>query len=181
MTTSAKILLGLVAGSGTGVFIYLLYQQMKKKQAVEQDAQSFDFTPALNAIKKFEGFRSTPYWDNKQWTWGYGTAAGFDYNNKPSGTITQAQAEADALAYIKKSYIKISMALSNPISDQLMTALLDFDYNLGFGNTRVVIGNINHGYTPEQTAAEINQYVNSNGVPNSALAERRQYETSLFV
>ena len=78
---------------------------MKYKQARASE-RSFDFTDAVDFIKNQEGFSADAYWDNKQWSWGYGTAAGYDKNNKPPGTISMDQAEQDLSDYIKGSYIK---------------------------------------------------------------------------
>ena len=42
----------------------------------------------IDVIKDFEGFRSKAYWDNSQWTVGYGTRA-----SGPDVTVTRAEAE----------------------------------------------------------------------------------------
>lgn len=153
---------------------------MKYKQARASE-RSFDFTDAIDFIKNQEGFSADPYWDNKRWSWGYGTAAGYDKNNKPPGTISMGQAEQDLLDYVKGSYIKITMALNSPLSHNQMTALLDFDYNEGFGSTLKIIKNINNGYTAQQTADEMNEYVYSGGLLNNDLVKRRQDEARLYL
>ena len=51
-------------------------------------------TRLINKLAYFiplvEGFRSTPYWDVKRYSWGYGTAA-----PGPTGTITREKAFAE--------------------------------------------------------------------------------------
>jgi len=181
MSTGGKIILGLAVGGSFGALAYWLFKKARKYQTVKTNEKAFDFTDALNMVKQEEGFRATPYWDNTQWTWGYGTAAGYNKSQKPSGTITQAQATLDALAFLQNLYTKIGMRLTVPVNHNQMTALLDFGFNLGPGNLNTVLDNINAGYTPQETAAEINLYVNSGGVPNDTLIARRGRESDLYL
>ena len=47
----------------------------------------------VDFILRKEGFSSEPYWDNAQWSIGYGSFAGsYDKNNKPNITVDRDQA-----------------------------------------------------------------------------------------
>lgn len=170
----------LAFGSG-GFMFYFGIKYIRKMQQANQARNGFDFTNALNMIMNEEGFRASPYWDVRQWTWGYGTAAGYDKNNKPQGTISKAQAEQDVITDLKKYYVQIYMKLNKPISDNQMTAMLDFTFNLGIGDTYKLITNINNGYTAQQTADEINMYVYAGGNFSQDLADRRKKESDLYL
>ncbi len=91
----------------------------------------------IDMIKDFEGFHSTPYWDVSQWTVGYGTCCGTDYNNKPSVYLTESEAEELLRERLDEDY---GAAVNNyckkigrqPTQNQF-DALVDFTYNLGTG------------------------------------------------
>lgn len=181
MNTGTKIFLGLIAGGGIGTTVYYFYMRSKKMVVVKQAEAGFDFEQAADFIIKHEGFVSTPFWDNKQWTWGYGTAAGYNHNSKPTGTITKEQAKSDLMAYIQKDYVTLSMALKNPIKDSQMIALLDFSYNLGIGNGKDIVALINSGATPDAVTAEMSKYNHAGGEVSSNLTSRRYDESQLYL
>ncbi|MBR7179315.1 MAG: S-layer homology domain-containing protein [Oscillospiraceae bacterium] len=84
----------------------------------------------IDVIKDFEGFRSKAYWDNSQWTVGYGTrASGSDV------TVTRAEAErllrkalADTYEPIVNDFCKKN---GKQPTQQQFDALLDLTYNAG--------------------------------------------------
>lgn len=181
MNTGLKILFGVSAVGGISYLAYYLFKRGQKLKIVDNSMSSFDFNPAMDFIMKNESFSATPYFDIKQWSWGYGTAAGYDMSSKPAGTISQAQAQSDLLDVIHGLYQKIMMRLTKPVTANQMTALLDFGYNLGWGDLKKIIDNINNGYTAQQTADEINLYIYAGGNINSGLVDRRNKESNLYL
>ncbi len=96
-------------------------------------------------IPVWEGFLAYPKWDVRQWTWGYGTAAGFDPNNKPAGTIDKIKAMSEALAYASKDLMELLPQINKPLTASQWVALLSFSFNLGIGNALKLLPNINAG------------------------------------
>lgn len=138
-------------------------------------------------LKKFlpevEGFRANPYWDYKQWSWGYGTKVPGSTNDptkNPGGTITQEQAFIDAMQHIQQDYLYLKQMVNVSLSPGRWAALLSFSYNLGPGNADNLIPNINNN----NTAALQNQwmsYVNAGGTVLPALIDRRAKEWALWM
>ena len=84
----------------------------------------------IDVIKDFEGFRSTAYWDNTQWTVGYGTRA-----SGPDVTVTRAEAERLLLKVLDSTYEPVvnNFCKKNgkQPTQQQFDALLDLTYNAG--------------------------------------------------
>jgi len=88
-------------------------------------------------LKKDEGFSEYPFWDRKQWTWGYGTAApGFQdrefYIAHAKPRIKERKAEKELHAHILiaiKDYNDIFGHL--PISEVRKEALVNMLFNMG--------------------------------------------------
>lgn len=137
---------------------------------------------AFGILKTFlpsvEGFSPTPYWDNKQWSWGFGTAAGFDKNIKPTGTITKTQALIDTTLHFTKDYNILKSKLTVPLNANNWAALLSFSYNLGSGNALSIIPLINRN-DPNFSNVFLS-YNKASGSHNPALAERRKKELKLY-
>ena len=71
----------------------------------------------IEQLKKDEGFAKTPFWDNKQWTWGYGTMApgGYDkdyYDDRKRPTIDRMSAEVELNDHIKKANLTFQKMFS---------------------------------------------------------------------
>ena len=83
----------------------------------------------VDVIKDFEGFRSKAYWDNTQWTVGYGT------RGSEGMTVTRAQAEKmlmDALADTYEPVVNdFCRKNGKQPTQQQFDALLDLTYNAG--------------------------------------------------
>ena len=125
-------------------------------------------------IPSVEGFRSTPYWDEKRYSWGYGTAA-----PGATGTITREQAFADMLTYLLADYVKLSGRISRTLTVSQWVALLSFSYNLGVGAAYNLVPLINL----DDDNALIDKwakYVYAGGVINDDLIARRQKEINLW-
>lgn len=134
-------------------------------------------------LPPWEGFRREPYWDYKQWSWGYGTRVPGSVDNPniyPSGSITEAQAMADALEHIDKDRDYLRGLITVPLNDHQWAALLSFAYNLGRGNADNLVPNINRR---DNTAlgTQWALYINAGGVPMEQLILRRAAEWALWI
>lgn len=162
MTKNEKILL--IAGSA--VLIGLV---MFRKQAYNVILKWF--------LPEWESFSAVPYWDNKQWSWGYGTRAP---NGQSSGTITRDQALNDMLAHVDQDHSYLQGLVKRNLSPSQWAALLSFSYNLGPGNADNLIQNINSG-NDAALATQWAEYINSNGKPNEDLRDRRAAEWQFWI
>lgn len=131
-------------------------------------------------IPSVEGFSAVPYWDVKQWTWGYGTAAGFDPNKKPTGTITRAQAFDDMIQHLQKDFSYLFPLVKRQLNPNQWAALLSFSYNLGPGNADNLLPNINSG-NDAALFTQWRKYNKAGGVVNENLKQRREKEIALWL
>lgn len=138
------------------------------------------FEPVLkNFLPSVEGFTPVPLWDYKQWSWGYGTAAGYDPNKKPAGTITRDQAWVEALKVIGSHYSYLKPLIKVDLKPQQWAALLSFAYNLGPGMADNLVPNIN-AQNQAALATQWMKYVIAGGIYNAGLKARRQKELALW-
>ncbi len=139
-----------------------------------------------NTLKSFlpplEGFSAVPYWDHKQWSWGYGTRVPGSTDNKdirPSGNITRERALNDAMAHVEADYLKLEALVTIPLTANQWSALLSFSYNVGIGNADNLVPNINaRAWTALE--AQWKKYIYASGVVNQTLVARRNKEWSLW-
>ena len=130
-------------------------------------------------LPSVEGFTPVPVWDFKQWSWGYGTAAGYDPNKKPAGSITRDQAWSEALAVITKNYNYLKPFIKVDLNGKQWAALLSFAYNLGPGSAAKLVPNINAKNNAALQAQWL-KYINAGGIPNQGLITRRNKEVALW-
>jgi len=127
-------------------------------------------------IPSVEGFRSTPYWDETRYSWGYGTAA-----PGPNGTISREQAFADMVAYLLHDYSLLSAKITRHLNVNQWAALLSFAYNLGAGSGGAadLVPYINQ---EDDTGLSEHwmHYVHAGGVVDQNLVDRRQKELNLW-
>lgn len=135
-------------------------------------------TRLINKLAYFiplvEGFRSTPYWDVKRYSWGYGTAA-----PGPTGTITREKAFAEMLTHLLYDYDLLKAKITRQLSVSQWAAYLSFSYNAGVGNAYNLVPNINSG-NDTALAAQWRKYIYAGGVVNDDLVERREKELRLW-
>ena len=89
----------------------------------------FQIERLTNRLMKEEGFRCCSYWDNKQWTWGYGTKAPHAnaYINK-----TDAKRFLDAeVRRVIKEYDWVRHRCPFRINEVRREALADMIFNMG--------------------------------------------------
>ena len=84
----------------------------------------------IDVIKDFEGFSSKAYWDNSQWTVGYGTRA-----SGPDVTVTRSEAERLLRKVLDNTYEPIVNDFckknGKQPTQQQFDAMLDLTYNAG--------------------------------------------------
>ncbi|MFX0132181.1 MAG: glycoside hydrolase family protein [Candidatus Hodarchaeota archaeon] len=91
-------------------------------------------------LMTYEGFSQTPYYDIKQWTWGYGTRVPFIYNiRRKLGNgiiITYEEAEHELEKYIINAYKYLYKCLQknmHQLNHVRREAFIDMIYNIGSG------------------------------------------------
>lgn len=132
-----------------------------------------DFIPFV------EGFSPVPIWDYNQWSWGYGTAAGYDPNKKPPGTIDRNRAMVAMLNVVNDNYNYLSPYVTKKLSPWQWAALLSFSYNVGPEGAKKVITTINTGDS-EAVAVHMRKYKYAGGQVNQGLVNRREKEIALY-
>lgn len=135
-----------------------------------------------NFLPSWEGFSSHPYWDNKQWSWGYGTRVPGSVNDpsvNPGGSITRAQAMIDALAHTRADYSYLKPLITRSLSPKKWAAYLSFSYNEGPYNADNLVTNINSG---DDVALETQwkKYIYAGGQVSQNLIDRRSAEWNLW-
>jgi len=128
----------------------------------------------IDFIKKAEGFRSTPYWDYKQWTVGYGTKA-----SGPTDTVTEAEALKRLTAEINAADKLVNDFMPNLPKGQRQ-ALVDLTYNAGSGWQQGSLGAAVKAQKIDTIKADILQYNHAGGQVNAGLTARREAEVSWF-
>jgi len=133
----------------------------------------------VEVVKHFEaggapgGFHAKAYWDNKQWSIGYGT------KSKQGETITKAEAESRLHAELAEARDQVIVAtggIGMPLEDQELDALTSFQFNTGridqllAGGTR----------SKAEVASKMLLYKNASGQPMRGLERRRIAESTLF-
>jgi GH24 family phage-related lysozyme (muramidase) len=133
------------------------------------------FVIAENLIISFEGFSPTPYWDNKRYSWGYGTPA-----PGAAGRITESEARAALRQHTQNDYNYLARLVTRSLSANQWAALLSFAYNEGQGNADNLVPNINSG-DDNALGLQWAKYVYAGGVVNDALIERRAKEWETWI
>lgn len=136
--------------------------------------------PALSLIKKFEGLRLEAYRDPVGvWTIGYGTTRGVHRGMK----ITQEEAENLLLEDLKTRLPAIERLLKVETSDNELSALVSFCYNVGLGALKksTLLKRLNASEDEERIADEFLRWDKAGGRVLKGLTRRRRAERSLFL
>ena len=127
-------------------------------------------------IKSKEGFTSCAFWDNSQYTNGYGTKA-----NSSTECISEAEATSrlDADVTTRKTYVS-SYGQRNGYNwdENQIKALTSFAYNLGTGSIAQVTANGTR--TDEVIVEKIKLYNKADGQVVAGLTQRRNEESAWF-
>lgn len=136
----------------------------------------------LDVIKVLEGFHATPYWDNSQWTVGYGSRA-----ESSSMTVTPEQAEQLLITQLQNSYEKDVNQFCRKIGKQptqnQFDALVSFTYNLGsrwMNSSRVAVW-LKNPTTEHELVDAMIQWCRSGSKLTYGLTQRRIREAIVFM
>lgn len=152
--------------------IYILSKLLKGSNVINK---------AANIIADFEGFVAKPYWDFKQWTWGYGTKVPDSVNNPnviPNKRINKDEAFNLLGKYVAKDYDILKPLVKKVLTPNQWAALLSFSYNLGSGSAKNIVSAINSGAS--NLESKWKSYIYAGGSVNSGLVSRRNTEWNLY-
>ncbi len=130
----------------------------------------------LTLLKSFEGFREKAYWDNNQWSIGFGTKA-----SGKGATITKEKAEAEVRSSFNKArsaVLKAKEKYGYGWADHQVDALALFTYNLGPGKLKTLTEDGTRG--DEEISEMMLEYNMAGGKKLPGLVKRRQAEARLF-
>ena len=132
-------------------------------------------------VRKFEGLRLDPYWDEGHVAIGYGhdfTGADSLDDIKP---WTKTQVEAMLDIDLTERAIQIDNLVSVQLNAPELAALLDFVYNLGIGafSTSTLLKRLNAG-AYQDVPGELMKFIYVGGHRSSWLEERRRAESDLW-
>ena len=141
---------------------------------------------ARKIIKEFEGLRLQAYPDAGAWAIGWGSTTIGGKVVREGQSITQAQADAQLDADLKRFHEALVRAIPAVSSWQpnRIAALLSWTYNLGVGamQNSTLRKRILAGEDPAVVvAAELPRWNKSGGTPLAGLTRRRKAEVELFV
>lgn len=164
----------------------VLSASSKKDETQEPDIKKDkNLEPAIELIKKWEGFRSKAYRDPVGiWTIGYGTIKYPDgtkvnsddaISERTASKYLMAHVESDILPYVDR-YVKV------PLNNNQYCALVSFTYNLGAGALRksTLLKKINNKDF-NGAAREFDRWVYAGGKKLRGLVRRRNDEEALFL
>lgn len=143
-----------------------------------------DSDPTTHILKVFEGFRGSAYRDAVGYgTIGYGHLLTPKDNELASKTLTKEEAEnllQEDIAAHKKGSIS---QLTKDINHNKMAALTSLAFNHGPSSAPVakIVNMINSGEDDHAIAKEFLRYNTADGKVLSALEDRRQIESDLFL
>lgn len=127
-------------------------------------------------IAQFEGFHATPYWDEQQYSWGYGTRA-----PGATGTISREQAQAELERHLAGVNRSIDSNVTVPLNPNQRTALSSFVYNVGEGafEGSTLLRLLNQG-DYAGAAGQFDRWNRGNSGVLPGLVTRRDAEEALF-
>lgn len=132
----------------------------------------------ISLIKQAEGFRATAYLcPAGVWTIGYGTTEGVT----PGMLVSEAEAEMMLADHLNRIEMQLS-ALGLAINQNQFDALIDFIYNLGWGNFTgsTLLQLIRMNPNNPLIADEFVKWHFANHQPLPGLLIRRQAEAQLY-
>lgn len=126
----------------------------------------------LDQIKKFEGYRPKAYWDQKQWSIGYGSRA-----QGPNETIDETTADQRLRQEIAAARQRVEGFAPN-LSEGQRAALTSLTYNAGDQWMRSGLGSAVQRGDWADAQNRFLQYNKAGGVELPGLVSRRQAEAS---
>ena len=142
----------------------------------------------IDVLKRWEGFSKKPYWDNSQWTVGYGTRV-------PDGKLKEYQEngipEEEAEALLQEFLVNMGADINGfidkfglKVTQSQFDAMLSLSFNCGTGwlykpstlRTAVV-----EGWTGDDLLFAFGQWSNSGGKTVTGLVRRRLAEAEMYL
>lgn len=142
----------------------------------------------IDILKRWEGFSKKPYWDNSQWTVGYGTRV-------PDGKLKEYQengiSEEEAEALLQEFLVNMGADINGfidkfglTVTQSQFDAMLSLSFNCGTGwlykpstlRTAVV-----EGWTGDDLLFAFGQWSNSGGKTVTGLVRRRLAEAEMYL
>ena len=136
---------------------------------------------AVALIKAYEGFSAKAYWDNTQWSIGYGT------KSTQGATITEEEALTAMLAELQEVETALNAFTDKyglSLSQNQFDALASLSYNCGTswmnsnGRLRQAV---TEGKSGNDFLFAISLWANISSVPNAGLLKRRMSEANLYL
>jgi lysozyme len=180
MTKNKKAVLGILA---TALILYMFRTRI---------AKTLNKTPfgtisdnIFNFIGGWEKFTPVAYWDNKQYSVGYGSGFNWDENRpvQKGDVIGKETAKQWLLKEAQKDYSFVQSIVKVPVSNNQLIALSSFSYNEGRGalQSSTLLKLLNAGYNFFAVANEFDKWVYSDGKISIGLQNRRNAEKKLFL
>ncbi len=139
----------------------------------------------INFIKEHEGFSEKAYWDNTQWTIGYGTRC--DPDDYPNG-ITKEEADYLLRVMLKDFENTVDKALAKGTvthSQQQYDAIISFTFNLGpqwIKSSNRIYQYILFGHPSElDFVNSMGAWANAGGKVVQGLMQRRMAEADMYL
>jgi len=142
----------------------------------------------IDILKRWEGFSKKPYWDNSQWTVGYGTRV-------PDGKLKEYQengiSEEEAEELLQEFLVNMGADINGfidkfglTVTQSQFDAMLSLSFNCGTGwlykpstlRTAVV-----EGWTGDDLLFAFGQWSNSGGKTVTGLVRRRLAEAEMYL
>lgn len=139
---------------------------------------------AIELVKHFEGFRSSPYKDVAGvWTIGYGTTRmGSSPIQESTPPLTESEAEAMLLAELSFCARRVATLTTVSLSERELGALASFSYNLGTGAYRAsTLRRRVNDRDYDDIRPQFMRWVYAGGMVQPGLIRRRQAEADLFL
>jgi len=142
----------------------------------------------IDLLKRWEGFSSKPYWDNTQWTVGYGTRV-------PDGKLREYQengiSEEEAEALLQEFLVNMGADINGfidkfglSVSQNQFDAMLSLSFNCGTGwlySPSTLRTSVVEGWTGDDLLFAFGQWSNSAGITSIGLVRRRLAEAEMYL
>jgi lysozyme len=128
----------------------------------------------IEAVKRFEGFQSRPYWDYRQFTSGYGTRA-----SSPGEVIDRQTAESRLQDALAAAAGQVDARFPN-LPGGVRNALTSLTFNAGPSWMNGGLGQAIASGDMDRARTLFQQYNHAGGQVNPGLTQRRMAEASWF-
>lgn len=166
----------LKAAAIVAALIVLITTIFKRKEltVMVQNVNADLLTKCSNLIKQFEGFTAKSFWDNKQFTWGYGTKA------TVGGLIISKEKAEIELKREVQEVVNALIKLKVNLTEKQVMAFVSFGFNLGIRSMSKLLTRYKNGESMASIKASFVQYINADGKPNQGLINRRNFEAKFL-